>query len=174
MIRLLSLLVLLTAFVLSNTTYAATRVLVRNNTNLPVEIIKLSVDSDPLSKKTWKKEATRIASASEAAALSINRTGKFNWMDPTPRFIEPGKTAFFTIQLRIGDTDSSLVFRQKLLGTGSGSRLWYRVESSDDKDQWTLPYQEISGSLIQGVGYVYRAVKTDKDDNLEIVISEEK
>ena len=169
--RSLAIALLLSLFALSTNAIAATQVVIENNTSAMIEVIKLSVDGDPLSKKAWKKGKAQIAAGQDGVVLSINRTGKFNWMDPTPRFIEPGKTAFFTIELRIqNSTFTPPAFKQKLLGTGSGSRLWYLVETTEDTGKWTLPFTTITGVFEPDIKYVYRAIKTDKDDNLQIII----
>lgn len=153
---------------------AATRVFVLNNSDTEIEVTQVSVDGDKLSKKAWKKGQMKISPGERASVLSINRTGKFNWMDPTPRFIEPGKTAIFTIQLHSNQLSQPITIKQKLLGTGSGSKLWYAMDNPSGFPNWTLPYVELAGQLPAGnsasVNYQYLAIATDSDDDLELII----
>lgn len=154
---------------------ASTEVFVLNKTNFDIEIANLSVTGDPLSKKAWQKKNTTVSAGQRSSVLLINRTGKFNWMDPTPRFIEPGKTAVFTIELASKPSDQLVTIKQKLVGTGSGSTLWYAVESEESALEWVLPFEELSGTLANQqsgtLRYLLRAIETKKDDALELVIS---
>lgn len=167
---------LLVLIVLAMNLSAATEVYVENNSDLEFAVTALEVSGDALSKKAWKRGENLIPAGKRIKVLSINRTGKFNWMDPTPRFIEPGKTAIFTIQISDTTSKQSVVIKQKLLGTGSGSRLWYSMEIADESQDWLSPYEEAnhtpSSDSTEKRQFTYRALKTDKDDHLELLIHE--
>jgi len=143
--RLLAVMVVFWMFA-SSTATAATKVFIQNDTDGEIEVADLVVSGDKLSKKAWSKGKTLIAPGQRISVLSINRTGKFNWMDPTPRFIEPGKTAIFTIALSASNSSISLSIKQKLLGTGADSKLWYSIDESTGKPDWVQPFEEISGA----------------------------
>jgi len=153
---------------------AATKIFIQNDTGETIHVIEVSIAGDPLNKKAWKKEKDTIPAGKRVNVLSINRTGKFNWMDPTPRFIEPGKTVIFTIKLRSGDDSELLTLKHKLLGTGSNSKLWYSIENESGDLEWLLPFNEVSGTWLGDdsvkMNYILRAVETDSDDNLELVV----
>jgi len=153
---------------------AATKVYVQNDTDSEIEVIELLVGGDKLSKKAWSKGKTMISPGQRISVLSINRTGKFNWMDPTPRFIEPGKTAIFAISLRTSISNKLLTIKQKLLGTGADSKLWYSIDEPSGTPDWVLPFGEISGNWSNdetgGLRYIYRALKTENDDTLELIV----
>jgi len=175
-VRWFPILLLLLSFFVPSAGIAATMIYVHNGTDGAIEVVDLKVEGDPLSKKAWKKGNAVIPAGERVSILSINRTGKFNWMDPTPRFIEPGKTAVFTAQLRSGASGNLLTIKQKLFGTGAGSKLWYSIGEMASPE-WNLPFDEISGVWSSNgsnkLRYVYRALKTQKDDNLELVINTE-
>ncbi len=173
--RLLAVMVVFWMFA-SNTATAATKVFIQNDTDSEIEVADLVVSGDKLSKKAWRKGKALIAPGQRISVLSINRTGKFNWMDPTPRFIEPGKTAIFTIALSASNSNKPLSIKQKLLGTGADSKLWYSIDEQTGKADWVLPFEEISGTWSNdesdGLSYVYRALKTENDDALELIIKQ--
>ena len=81
---------------LLNTVQAQTQIFVQNNTSYDFRVDKIAVGGDKISNKAWKRGKDKIPSGERVSVLNINRAGKVNWMDPTPRFIEPGKTAIFT------------------------------------------------------------------------------
>lgn len=78
---------------------AQSMIYVDNQTATNLNIVDVSVHGDKINKKAWKKGETSIAPGERKSILSLNRTGKFNWMDPTPRFVEPGKTVTFHAQI---------------------------------------------------------------------------
>ena len=98
-------------------------------------------------------------------------------MDPTPRFIEPGKTAFFATKINTDKASdvSPLVAAQKLTGTGSGSKMWHRVEGTVEIFDWTLDHTEFTGvwtsATNQAFSVVYHAFKQEKDTHVEYIIS---
>jgi len=164
---------------LTNAAHGASKIYISNETGLPLHINSISVSGASLSGKAWKAGAEVIAPGERLVILTINRTGKFNWMDPTPRFIEPGKTAFFTSKIAIDkESVSPLKAVQKLTGTGSGSKMWHRVEGTTETFDWTLDSTQFKGvwsaTTDQLFSVVYRSFKQGKDSHVEYVVSTDK
>ena len=60
-------------------------------------------------------------------------------MDPTPRFIEPGKEVVFsTLVTRDDAPDTPIVLLQKLSGTGKTTKMWYSVGTEGGERQWYI------------------------------------
>nr|MBX2886899.1 hypothetical protein [Granulosicoccus sp.] len=78
--------------------FAQTHIYVVNGTGAELLVRGVQIGGDAISKKAWKKGVSQIADGDKKKVLAVNRTGKFNWMDPTPRFVEPGKTTTFTVE----------------------------------------------------------------------------
>lgn len=173
--RLLASIIFVVCLGVSAVTKAATEIFVQNDTDENIHVVDVRVNGDPLSSKAWKVGASIISPGVRTGVLSINRTGKFNWMDPTPRFIEPGNTVVFTVQLRSDSAEKLLTLKQKLLGTGAGSKLWYAINDPDGHVKWLLPFNEITGTWLKDkpakLNYIYRAIETKKDNNLELVVT---
>jgi|GEM_PF-4014506 len=136
--RLILLLLSLNACLMWSAANAQTHIYVQNNTAHDLVVTDVSTSGGRLSKKAWKQGETKIATGDRKSVLRINRTGKFNWMDPTPRFIEPGKTIIFsTVIAADGVSDAATIqLRQKLLGTGDSSDMWHSIEGTVEKHDW--------------------------------------
>jgi len=153
--------------------HAQSMVYVENNTSYTIQIEDVVVSGDPISKKAWKKGKSVIAEGNRDMVLSLNRSGKVNWMDPTPRFIEPGKTAIFSTILSIADAQPkhTLKLKQKLFGTGKSSKMWYAIEGAVDQYDWELGETEFQGvwqlTATEEIHFSYRAFKKKGDAQLE-------
>ncbi|MBX2824641.1 MAG: hypothetical protein KTR33_07915, partial [Gammaproteobacteria bacterium] len=105
----------------------------------------VQIGGDAISKKAWKKGVSQIADGDKKKVLAVNRTGKFNWMDPTPRFVEPGKTTTFTVELGSALSaaeEQTLALKLKLLGTGKSSKMWYTLGGATTEFDWQLEPEE--------------------------------
>lgn len=158
-------------------TQAASKIYIANETGVTLYVNSVTVSGAALSKKVWKALVDVIPPGERLAILSINRTGKFNWMDPVPRFIEPGKTSFFTSAISFEKQPGAmpLIVTQKLPGTGSGSKMWHRAEGTVETFDWTLDTGEVAGTWSPAGDRVltvrYHTFKEDKDTNIEYRVS---
>lgn len=156
---------------------AQTMIFIENNTDYDLVVSDAGLSSGRLSKKAWKAGAVNVASGERGSVLSINRTGKFNWMDPTPRFVEPGKTVVFSSEVAVDGIDgaSTIRLRQKLLGTGSSSKMWHGIAATPDKveQDWANDDQQYSGTwTLDGekeLSYVYRSYAEDGETHVEYI-----
>ena len=123
--------------------FAQSHIYVDNNTTHNLEVMGLDVTGDPVSKKAFQSGATSILVGERNKVLTLNRAGKVNWMDPTPRFIEPGKTAVFTTSIGTGQGEP-LKLRQKILGVGKASKMWYALGDAIDP-HWHQEPGEFAG-----------------------------
>lgn len=160
---------------LSTSVQAASVIYVSNETLYPIIVSDITVSGARLSKKAWKRAAGTILPGERLAVLSISRTGKFNWMDPTPRFVEPGKTVFFNSTLVLADFSKTLTLNQKLLGTGSGSKMWYRLQGVTEPVEWSMENNSYSAvwQVLDDLSLAidYRAYRDKKDTHVEYVVS---
>lgn len=160
---------------MANNGIAATSMFVQNDTELEISVDSIDVTGSRLSKKAWKRGETSIPSGNRERVLSVNRTGKFNWMDPTPRFIEPGKTAVFSVALSILDNDENrpIILRLKLLGTGATSKMWYMISGAQTTVDWEFEPGEFNGkwdaSANVTIDFSYRAYEENGDTHVEYV-----
>lgn len=158
-----------------NTALAQTQIYVQNNTAYNLHVEDIVVSGDPISKKAWKKGASTIAQGERATLLTLKRAGKVNWMDPTPRFIEPGKTVIFATVLGIeGDVNMQPIkLTQKLFGAGKSSRMWQAVAGAKNTHQWQNDQQDYHGIWqpkgSQQIKFSYRAYKQRSDTHVEYV-----
>jgi len=117
---------------------AKSHLYVNNETNDVLSVSSVHVGGDPISKKAWKKGPSTIPAGQKVRVLTVNRSGKVNWMDPTPRFVEPGKTTIFTTHINLPDQqEGDLLLKLKLLGTGKSSKMWYSTGGVSDDVEWT-------------------------------------
>lgn len=129
---------------------AETQIFVENNSDYDLVITDVAVTGAKLSTKAWSRGDVDVPAGTRVSVLKFVRTGKFNWMDPTPRFVEPGKTVVFTTSvaaLNVSD-GASINLLQKLLGTGKSSKMWHGIAASADtlsEQAWQNDEQEING-----------------------------
>ena len=118
---------------------AQSHVYVKNDSQVPLQIQKSKTGGAHLSNKAWMRGASSVAPGAREIVLSLKRKGKNNWMDPTPRFVEPGKEVVFSTIVSVGEsTSSSMVLLQKLLGTGKTTKMWYSIDAGSEKRQWYI------------------------------------
>lgn len=162
----------------SNAAIAATSIFVQNNSSVELKIDSIAVTGSSLSKKAWKGGEVVVAQGARERVLSINRVGKFNWMDPTPRFIEPGKTVVFSVTVQVENQQDTnpIMLQQKLLGTGSTSKMWYRVSGAESSFEW-----EFEPGLFEGqwqvntnhaIRFSYRAYLDGDNTHVEYIFME--
>lgn len=154
---------------------AQTTIFVQNNTAHDFEVTDISVSGDPISKSAWKPGANSIAQGERTGVLTLNRSGKVNWMDPTPRFIEPGKTAVFTTTIVAGGGEP-IKLRQKLLGTGKSSKMWYAIEGAEGDYKWEMDDDNRDGVWPVGSGqripFSFRAYSSNGHEQIEYVFGQ--
>jgi hypothetical protein len=157
------------------TAQAQSQIFVENHTALPLTISGIDVSGDAISQGAWKRGATAIAQGERKKVLTLNRSGKVNWMDPTPRFIEPGKTAVFSTTNNADGHPAArpIVLRQKLTGTGKASKMWYSIQGASEPFAWTLEnttYEGVwSGGGTADIRFSYRAYDDKGDTHVEYV-----
>ena len=124
------------------------QIIVQNDTGLQLLVQSITTSGDSLNKKAWKQGDAEIPAATRKTILTLNRSGKVNWMDPTPRFVEPGKTVVFAIKIALADAvdNDTITLKQKLLGTGKSSKMWHSIEVAGQDFAWTLEDTEVTGS----------------------------
>lgn len=165
------------AVLCSQTVSAQTQIFIENNTDYNLVVSDAGLSSGRLSKKAWKAGLVTVAPGERGRVLSINRTGKFNWMDPTPRFVEPGKTVVFSSDVTVDGIDgaSPIKLRQKLLGTGSSSNMWHGIAVAPDsgEQEWVNDDQQYRGTwTLDGeneLSYVFRSYADDGETHVEYV-----
>jgi len=168
----------LTAGIGYSSAHAQSRVFIQNDTEFDLVVTDVSTSGGRLSKKAWKTDAQAIARGERKSVLKINRAGKFNWMDPTPRFIEPGKTIIFTTVIAPdgGSNIAPLQLRQKLLGTGESSDMWHSIDGTDEKHDWyndDADYQAVwKPNDTDSIDVQYRIVEEDGDTHVEYVLED--
>ncbi len=156
-----------------------TQVYIENNSDYDLIVTDVGVAKGRLSKKAWKKGVVNIASGQRDFILSINRTGKFNWMDPTPRFVEPGKTVVFSADLAVDGIDgaNTIGLKQKLLGTGSSSRMWHGISLAQDTGTqvWMNDAHNYSGTWRVNdqteLSFVYRTYEDEGETHIEYIFA---
>ena len=119
--------------------HAQTHIYVKNDTQHLLRIHKSEVSGAKIDSKAWKQGAAKVAAGERERVLTIIRKGKVNWMDPTPRFIEPGKEVVFSTMVSVdGESRTPIALRQKLLGTGKTTKMWYLAAAEGDQPQWHI------------------------------------
>ncbi len=114
-------------------------VYVRNETQHAIRVQDVELSGAAVSARPWTQGKPSVSPGERAIVLTLNRKGKVNWMDPTPRFIEPGKEVVFSSVIRRDDApEATLVLLQKLFGTGESTKLWYSAEASGQERQWHI------------------------------------
>ena len=114
-------------------------VFVKNETQQAIHIRETELGGAAVSAKAWSQGAQHVAPGERGIVLTINRKGKVNWMDPTPRFLEPGKELVFsTLVVQDGPPQASAVLLQKLLGTGDATKMWYSVGAPGREQEWYM------------------------------------
>ncbi len=170
---------ILSGALVSFTLLAQTNVYVQNNTNSALEVIDIVVTGDAISKKAWKTGVQEIPAGDREKVLTLNRAGKVNWMDPTPRYIEPGKTAMFSTNIvTAGSTqDTAIVLKQTLTGTGASSKMQHSLDNVDPKQAWTIDHEtrqaDWSPVAADQITVTYRAYKDSGKTHLEYVFASE-
>lgn len=160
-----------------NLVQAQTRIFVQNDTPYDLSVAEVSVGGDKISKKAWKQGKNKIPSGERVSVLSIIRAGKVNWMDPTPRFIEPGKTAIFTTEIVPEEMVQAkpIALKQKLLGTGKSSKMWQLIEGAENEHQWQNDDREYQGIWqpkdSQFIKFSYRAYPEKQETHVEYIFS---
>lgn len=155
-----------------------THIFIQNNSSENLIVKDVVISGDKLNKKAWKKGESAIAQGKREKVLAINRSGKFNWMDPTPRFIEPGKTVVFATTVIIESAPDSTEFqlRQKLLGTGKSSKMWHSSASNQTAQDWANDEQDYSAVWAAAEGNKlsvnYRTYKEKSNVHIEYVFSD--
>ena len=129
---------------------AQTHIFVQNDTPMELNVVGTEIGGGKLNKKAWEAGANTIAPNERKSVLKINRTGKSNWMDPTPRYIEPGTTIIFTttINTNLHNSSSTIQLMQKLLGVGKSTKMWQSVSVDSDassETDWINTRTELSG-----------------------------
>lgn len=111
--------------------------MVKNETQQVLRIEPTSVSGAMVSANVWRRGVASVAPGGRETVLTLNRKGKVNWMDPTPRFLEPGKEIVFSTPVRLDNAPGSpLVLLQKLLGTGESTNMWYSVDTGGGRQPW--------------------------------------
>lgn len=155
-----------------------TNIFIQNNSSENLIIKDIVISGDKLSKSAWKKGESAIGKGKREKVLAINRSGKFNWMDPTPRFIEPGKTVVFATTVIIESVTDSNEFqlRQKLFGTGKSSKMWHSSASNKKAQDWANDEQDYttmwSASEGRQFSISYRTYKEKSNVHIEYVFSD--
>jgi hypothetical protein len=114
-------------------------VYVKNETRHALRIHGSEAGGAEVNAKAWQQGVGSVSPGGRAIVLTLNRKGKVNWMDPTPRFIEPGKEVVFsTLVTRVDAPDRPVVLLQKLLGTGQTTTMWYSIGTESGERQWHI------------------------------------
>lgn len=156
--------------------HARTDIYLMNGTEYDLNIQDVQPSGSKISKKAWKKGVQQIPIGQREKVFSVNRTGKFNWMDPTPRFVEPGKTTTFTATIAIPQIDGSrpLELKIKLLGTGKSSKMWYSVGGAVQQHDWVADVLEIKGlwqvTSAIALPFVYRTYVEKGKTHVEYIL----
>ena len=101
-------------------------------------------------------------------------------MDPTPRFVEPGKTVVFSAEVGVDGSAgvNTIRLKQKLLGTGSSSRMWHGIAMAQDvgTQDWMNDTQDYSGTWKiddeKVVSFVYRTYMDEGETHVEYIFGE--
>jgi len=155
---------------------AQTKIYIDNQTDLDIGVSGWSTSGDKVSKKAWRKGKELIAPGEREWVLSLNRSGKLNWMDPTPRYVEPDKTVVFHTQISLGDmvSEKAVTLLQKLYGEGTTTKMWYAIDGVDGVIEWVLENKENHRQLIAPVSaivVVYKAYDDGKNTHVEYIFS---
>lgn len=163
-------------FTISGMALAQTKVYVENHTDADLKVIDWSVGGDKVSKNAWKKGVESVAPGERKSILSLTRAGKLNWMDPTPRYVEPGKTVTFHTQIAAADTQAgnSVTLLQKLYGEGSTTKMWYAIDGINAPVDWELQDKEYTRQWVvadRAIKIVFKSYKEGDKTHVEYVFS---
>ncbi len=167
---------LLCCFWLSGNALAQTKIYVDNQTDLDINVIDWSVSGDKVSKKAWKKGEKLVPPGERKSVLSLKRSGKLNWMDPTPRFVEPDKTVIFHTRITLAKLaeDKAVTLLQKLYGEGDTTKMWYAIDGVGEVKEWELHDKEYTSQWItqdHEIKIVFKAFKDGNKTHVEYVFS---
>lgn len=150
---------------------AQSRVLVKNDSPHHLRIDPTSASGATVSAAVWRQGATSIAPGGREIVLTLVRKGKVNWMDPTPRFVEPGKEVVFSTRVSADNAPGSgVVLLQKLLGTGEATKMWYSVETRGGEQRWHADAVTHRASLGPGNAIEFRSFEQDGETHVEYVV----
>ncbi|OED36136.1 hypothetical protein AB833_28350 [Chromatiales bacterium (ex Bugula neritina AB1)] len=169
--------VLLCFGLLAGKVQAQTKIYVDNRTNTGLLVTNWSVRGDRINKKAWSKGHDKIAPGERRSVLSMNRAGKLNWMDPTPRFVEPGKTVIFQTDLAVTDSapGTSITLLQKLFGEGKTTKMWYAIDGVGGEIEWELhglEYSSLWQSPAGPIAITFKSVKDGKKTHVQYIFSQ--
>jgi hypothetical protein len=156
---------------------AQSQVFVKNESRHRLRIDPTSLGGATVSAAVWSQGAASVAPGGREVVLTLNRKGKVNWMDPTPRFVEPGKEAVFSTRVSLDDAPGSgLVLLQKLLGTGESTKMWYSVDTRGGDPRWYAgaATQHASWGPDNGWRIGFRSFEENGETHVEYVIGRPK
>ena len=152
---------------------AQSQVFVQNESGHRLRIDPTSVGGATVSAAVWRQGAASVAPGGREVVLTLNRKGKVNWMDPTPRFVEPGKEVVFATRVSLdGVRGSGIVLLQKLLGTGESTKMWYSVEARGGEQRWSAgaAKQRASWGLDNEWSIEFRSFEENGETHVEYVV----
>lgn len=171
----LGVVVMLAAALWSGQVLAQTLIYVENNTSDTLVVTDVRTEGDNLSKKAWKKGAVTVPPGGRVSVMSINRTGKINWMDPTPRFVEPGSTVVFVTEISFEKSTEQLLLKQKLYGQGKTTKMWYSLGGLEESFDWTADHTKLQGEWLLSEGnpvdVTFRSFEDGVKTHVEYVIT---
>ena len=132
-----------------------------------------------VSANVWRQSVESVAPGGREIVLTLRREGKVNWMDPTPRFLEPGKEVVFsTLVTRDDAPGMPIVLLQRLLGTGKSTNMWYSVDTEDGGRQWYIDEATHRASwgpnTSERWSIEFRSYKEDSETHVEYVFGRPK